>query len=158
MESNAQFIYKNNKLFDKKKLSDFLLEEVNNDLFDKVMELFAENNVGQDMFIVDAIRKSLNMLPLPDNCQSSKSERYISMLSKKYFLKNKNNFVNSDAVYMLIYTIFMLNTDIHSNKIKTKMTLDQFISMNSKINIGQDFSHDFFAKIYENVQTYNLCC
>lgn len=33
-------------------------------------------------------------------------------------------FANRDAVHILTYAIMMLNTDLHSNQVKKKMTLE----------------------------------
>ena len=33
-------------------------------------------------------------------------------------------FANKDAVHVLTYSIMMLNTDLHSNQVKKKMTLE----------------------------------
>ena len=42
-------------------------------------------------------------------------------------------FANKDAVHVLTYSIMMLNTDLHSNQVKKKMTLE--VSVTSTMHI-----------------------
>jgi brefeldin A-inhibited guanine nucleotide-exchange protein len=39
-------------------------------------------------------------------------------------------FGHADTVFVLAYSTIMLNTDLHNPQVKTKMTVEQFISNN----------------------------
>jgi brefeldin A-inhibited guanine nucleotide-exchange protein len=39
-------------------------------------------------------------------------------------------FTHADTVFVLAYSTIMLNTDLHNPQVKTKMTVEQFISNN----------------------------
>ena len=119
------------------------------------MNLISNDCIKENMFVVDVLRASLLILPLPSN-DSCGIDKYIDQLSKKYFTQNKNNFTDSSVVYVLMYSIIMLNTDLHSEKIKTKMSLNQFISMNKGINNGTDLPMIFLEKVYWDVKSNKL--
>ncbi len=50
-------------------------------------------------------------------------------------------------MHVLSYTIMMLNTDLHSSQVK-KMTLNEFIQNQRKINDGKDFPKPFLTEVY----------
>ena len=59
---------------------------------------------------------------------------------------------NPDAGYVLTYSIIMLNVDQHNTKVKSPMTVEQFIRNNRGINNNADFPRDFMERIYHNIR------
>ena len=57
---------------------------------------------------------------------------------------------------MLSYSIILLNTDAHSPQVKKRMTREDFIKNNRKINDGGDFPEDFMTSIYEEITTNEI--
>ena len=52
---------------------------------------------------------------------------------------------------MLAFSIIMLQTDLHSDQIKKKMTVDEFVSNNRGINEGKDLPREYLASLYNNI-------
>jgi Sec7-like guanine-nucleotide exchange factor len=71
-----------------------------------------------------AIRKMLNSFRLPG--ESQKIERIMECFAEQYHDQNPNGvFKHADAVFVLSYSVIMLNTDAHNPQVKNKMTVDQ---------------------------------
>ncbi|KAA8494825.1 ARF guanine-nucleotide exchange factor GNL1 [Porphyridium purpureum] len=60
-------------------------------------------------------------------------------------------FNSADAVYVLAFSIIMLNTDRHNHMVKTKMSLREFKSNNRGINDGADFDEAFLEHVYDSI-------
>ena len=45
----------------------------------------------------------------------------------------------------------MLTTDLHSPRVKNKMTKEQYIKMNRGINDSKDLPEDYLSKIYDEI-------
>jgi len=101
--------------------------------------------VGTDFDI--AIRQLLFRFRLPGEAQ--KIDRIMNAFAARYHLHNKNTFLrNPDTVYVLAFSVIMLNTDAHNPQVKKKMTCKDFIKMNKGINEGQDLPQVFLEDIY----------
>jgi len=73
----------------------------------------------------------------------------MNAFAARYHLHNKNTFLrNPDTVYVLAFSVIMLNTDAHNPQVKKKMTCKDFIKMNKGINEGQDLPQVFLEDIY----------
>jgi len=58
----------------------------------------------------------------------------------------------SDTIFVLSYSIIMLNTDLHSVKVMKKMTADEFTRNNRGIDNGKDMDKCFLIDIYEAIR------
>lgn len=58
----------------------------------------------------------------------------------------------SDTVFVLSYSIIMLNTDLHSVKVMKKMTDTEFVRNNRGIDNGKDMPEFFLRDIYEAIR------
>jgi len=61
-----------------------------------------------------------------------------------------------DTAYILSYSIIMLNVDQHNPKIKTRMTVDDFIRNNRGINDGTDLPESFLRGVFEDISKNEL--
>ncbi|KAJ1613408.1 sec7 domain-containing protein [Cryptosporidium canis] len=59
---------------------------------------------------------------------------------------------NSDTIFILSYSIIMLNTDLHNTQVKNKMSIDDFIKNNKGINNGKDLPRDFLINVFETIK------
>ena len=50
----------------------------------------------------------------------------------------------------------MLTTNLHSSKVKKKMTLFEFIRQNKTVNDGHNFPGDFLADVYDAISAQEL--
>lgn len=65
-------------------------------------------------------------------------ERLIESFALQYYELNKTMFPDSDSTFTLTYSILLLNTDLHSDKIPKhkKMTKKQFIRNNKEVKLA----------------------
>lgn len=61
-----------------------------------------------------------------------------------------------DAVHTLTCAIMLLNTDLHSQIIRTKMPLIAFIENLDGLNDGEDFSRDVLKSLYQSIKNAPL--
>lgn len=59
---------------------------------------------------------------------------------------------NSDTIFVLSYSIIMLNTDLHNPGVKNRMTVEQFRSNNRGIDDGKSLPDFFLNDIYEAIR------
>ncbi|CDU19727.1 uncharacterized protein PY17X_1310600 [Plasmodium yoelii] len=64
-------------------------------------------------------------------------------IKKKYVVVE-----NSDVIFILTYSIIMLNTDLHNNQVKNKMKLEEFIKNNRGINNGKNIDRIYLENLY----------
>ena len=65
-------------------------------------------------------------------------------------------FASADTAYVLAYSIIMLTTDLHSTRIKKKMTKEEFIKNNRGINDSEDLPKEYLAKIYDEIASSEI--
>ena len=57
-----------------------------------------------------------------------------------------------ETAYVLAYSVILLNTDLHSPRVKRRMTLDDFIKNNRGIDDGADIPSDLLETLYDEIQ------
>ncbi|CAE7641264.1 BIG1 [Symbiodinium pilosum] len=69
----------------------------------------------------------------------------------KYCRDNPGRFSDEDCVYVLAYSVMMLQTSLHKPSIKEKdrMTKAQFISNNRGIDGGKDLPQEYLEALYD---------
>ncbi|UKJ90017.2 putative GTP/GDP exchange factor for ARF [Theileria orientalis] len=80
-------------------------------------------------------------------------------VSNKVKIENKHGFAyiqDYNAIFVLCYSIIMLNTDLHNNQIKNKMKLEDFIRNNRGTNDGKNFSTEFLKDIYNTIKYHEI--
>ncbi|KAK1445167.1 guanyl-nucleotide exchange factor like protein [Babesia gibsoni] len=63
---------------------------------------------------------------------------------------------NSDVIFVLSYSIIMLNTDQHNSQIKKKMKLEDFVRNNKGINNGKNLPYEFLEDIYTTIKHHEI--
>eukprot|EP00371_Babesia_bovis_P003439 XP_001612086.1 Sec7 domain containing protein [Babesia bovis T2Bo] len=63
---------------------------------------------------------------------------------------------NSDVIFVLSYSIIMLNTDLHNTQIKKKMKLEDFVRNNKGINSGKNLPFEFLEDIYTAIKHHEI--
>ncbi|CAG0924694.1 unnamed protein product [Notodromas monacha] len=101
-------------------------------------------------FVV-ALRQFLEGFCLPGKAQ--KIDRLMEKFASRYCDCNANQglFASADTAYVLAYPIIMLTTDLHSPRVKNKMTKEQYIKMNRGINDSKDLPEEYLSKIYDKI-------
>ncbi|EQC29185.1 hypothetical protein SDRG_13059 [Saprolegnia diclina VS20] len=106
-----------------------------------------------------ALRLCLSKFRLPGEAQ--KIDRMMETFSKEYYrqiqLDNLDQpLADADAAFILSFSIIMLNTDLHSDQIQRKMTVDEFVRNNRGINAGQDLPRAYLVALYNNLQANQI--
>jgi hypothetical protein len=97
-----------------------------------------------------ALRRFLCRFRLPGEAQ--KIDRIMNAFAQQYFVQNRTDiFSSADTVYILAFSVIMLNTDAHNPHIKKKMTQSEFIRNNRGTNDGKDISTEYLAALYERI-------
>lgn len=104
----------------------------------------------------EALRTFLAKFRLPGEAQ--KIDRMMEAFSKQYYLQAGSHgpLADADAAYVLSFSIIMLNTDLHSDHIAKKMTVDEFIRNNRGINGGQDLPQEYLTELYQNIGNHQI--
>lgn len=153
--SIARFLFERDDI-DKTKLGLFLSEgePFNNNILDSFVSLMEFTNMEFDM----ALRRYLTKFRLPGEAQ--KIDRLMEKFAERYYELNPEigPFKSQDSVYILSFSVIMLNTDAHNPAIKkqNKMTKKQFIANNSGINDGENFPEKFLSDLYDKIVTYEI--
>lgn len=108
------------------------------------------------MRFVDALRRFLQSFRLPGEAQ--KIDRFMLKFAERYISGNPNAFANADTAYVLAYSVILLNTDQHSEKLKGKarMTKEDFIKNNRGINDDADLPDEYLGSIYDEIRTNEI--
>ncbi|CAI5700643.1 unnamed protein product [Peronospora effusa] len=99
----------------------------------------------------EALRMFLAKFRLPGEAQ--KIDRMMEAFSKQLYLQagSSGPLADADAAYVLSFSIIMLNTDLHSDHIAKKMTVEEFLRNNRGINAGQDLPTEYLTNLYYNI-------
>lgn len=118
----------------------------------EIMHAFVDLMDFTRMRFVDALRTFLQSFRLPGEGQ--KIDRLMLKFAERYISDNPNAFANADTAYVLAYSVIMLNTDLHSAKLKGKsrMTTEEFIRNNRGINDKEDLPEEYLTGIYQEIQ------
>lgn len=101
------------------------------------------NDLGENVVPSDGPQKK-QLNPVEDNLDDSSHALGKSVLK------------TADAVYVLSFSVVMLNTDQHNDSIRKKMTLDDFVRNCRGINDGQDCPRWFLAEIFDSIAAVEI--
>ncbi|KAM0009433.1 putative Sec7 domain, guanine nucleotide exchange factor, Sec7 domain superfamily [Helianthus debilis subsp. tardiflorus] len=114
-----------------------------------VLQEYAKTFDFQEMNLDIALRVFLETFRLPG--ESQKIQRVVEAFAERYYGQSPNIFANKDAALLLSYSLIMLNTDQHNTQVKKKMTEDDFIRNNRRINGGNDLPREYLSELYHSI-------
>ncbi|EOD47273.1 putative guanyl-nucleotide exchange factor protein [Neofusicoccum parvum UCRNP2] len=151
-EDIARFCLTNEQI-DKKALGEYLGEGDEENV--KIMHSFVDLMDFTRTRFVDSLRRFLQSFRLPGEGQ--KIDRFMLKFAERYMAGNPSAFANADTAYVLAYSVIMLNTDLHSAKIRSaRMTPEDFIKNNRGINDNADLPDDYLKGIYEEIASNEI--
>ncbi|KAG6492473.1 ARF guanine-nucleotide exchange factor GNOM-like [Zingiber officinale] len=115
----------------------------------KVLHEFVRTFDFQNLNLDTALRLFLDTFRLPG--ESQKIQRVLEAFSERYFEQSPEILVDKDAALVLAYSLIMLNTDQHNAQVKKKMTEEDFIRNNRRINGGNDLPREFLSELYHSI-------
>ncbi|KAI5821112.1 hypothetical protein BZA77DRAFT_238616 [Pyronema omphalodes] len=153
-EDIAEFLLKGPAQLDKAMIGEYLGEGAPENV--AIMHKFVDLMDFTRMLFVDALRRFLQSFRLPGEAQ--KIDRFMLKFAERYISGNPNAFANADTAYVLAYSVIMLNTDQHSEKLKGKarMTKEDFIKNNRGINDNADLPEEYLGRIYDEIRTNEI--
>jgi golgi-specific brefeldin A-resistance guanine nucleotide exchange factor 1 len=104
------------------------------------------------MSFVEGMRVFLESFRLPGEAQ--KIDRLMECWARHWFDANPDavtKIQDADVAYVLAFSIIMLNTDLHNDQVKDKMTIEQYMKNNRGINGGKDIDRSFQEAIYAEI-------
>ena len=146
----AAFITRYCQDLDKTQTGDYLGE--GKDFNIAILHAFVDTNQFTGIDFIAALRGFLGQFRLPGEAQ--KIDRIMEKFAERFCLDNPNVFRNADAAFVLVYSIIMLNTDLHNSSIKEekKISLEEYIRNCRGINDGEDFDPAFLKNIYGQIK------
>ncbi|KAJ6862919.1 ARF guanine-nucleotide exchange factor GNL2 [Populus alba x Populus x berolinensis] len=118
----------------------------------RVLREFAETFRFSGVILDTALRTYLAAFRLPG--ESQKIQRILEAFSDRFYDQQSSDiFASKDAVFILCYSLIMLNTDQHNPQVKKKMTEEEFIRNNRAINGGQDLPREYLSELFQSIAT-----
>ncbi|EED23263.1 guanine nucleotide exchange factor (Gea2), putative [Talaromyces stipitatus ATCC 10500] len=133
----------------KKILGEFIAKKQNEKLLAAFINLF--DFAGKT--VVEALRELLGSFRLPG--ESPLIERIVTFFSEIYMAKAQpEGIADKDALFVLIYGIIMLNTNLYNPNVKNadRMTCVDFARNLRGVNGGKDFDQDELQNIYDSIK------
>lgn len=111
----------------------------------EIRRLYLEHFEFKSQTVLEALREFLGKLVLKGETQEQ--DRILESFANRYSQCNPD-FFNATFVHKLVYSLILLNTDLHNASMKgmNKMTLEQFLD-NTIPTLESDLSDDEKAKI-----------
>ncbi|KVH93928.1 Armadillo-like helical [Cynara cardunculus var. scolymus] len=135
---------------DKTKIGEFLGDPGEFSL--KVLKEFTDTFELSGLVLDTALRTYLETFRLPG--ESQKIQRILEAFSERFYDQQSSEiFVSKDAVFILCYSVIMLNTDQHNPQVKKKMTEEEFIKNNRAINGGNDLPREYLSDLFQSIAT-----
>lgn len=144
----AVFLLSNLTLIDKDALGQFIgdYQELNQKVLKDFTQLINFRRLGID----DALRLYLGHFSLPGEAQQI--ERIVTAFSEQYCKQNPETLCE-DSVYLLTYSLIMLQTDAHNSNVANKMDLKTFlgITRHIKANKTESLAENYLVSLFESV-------
>ncbi|WOG93287.1 hypothetical protein DCAR_0312568 [Daucus carota subsp. sativus] len=115
----------------------------------KVLQEFARTFDFEGMNLDIALRVFLETFKLPG--ESQKIQRVLEAFAERYYEQSPLILCDKDAALVLSYSIILLNTDQHNPQVKKKMTEEDFIRNNRRINGGNDLPREYLSELYHSI-------
>ncbi|KAF8644147.1 hypothetical protein AX16_008674 [Volvariella volvacea WC 439] len=131
---------------DKRLLGDFISKPDNIEILKAFIGLFDFH----DKPIAEAMREMLETFRLPGEAQQI--DRITQTFASIYFASGPAEIKSEDAVYILAFSVIMLNTDLHNPQVRKRMTIEDYKRNLRGTNNGSDFSPEFLQNIYDSIR------
>ncbi|AFZ81715.1 Sec7 domain-containing protein [Theileria equi strain WA] len=134
-----------NFVFQKYLISKDLVPLITRERFTKICESLNEiNNLKSDMVVNEV------------NLEADNDVKETHIIHSSEIKTGFVSLENSDVIFVLAYSIIMLNTDLHNQQIKNKMKLEDFIRNNKGINGGKNLPFEFLEDIYLSIKNHEI--
>ena len=141
------FFLRNTPEIKKDKLGEYIAKP---DSFNSTVLLeFTNLSDFTNLSIDKALRNFLDLFTLPGEAQQV--DRILQAFSRKYHSDNPQSFKTAEVVYLLSYSMMILQTDFHNPQVKEKLKLQDFFKMLKGVNDGIDLDESLLRNIYQGI-------
>ena len=126
---------------DKRLLGDYLSRPENVAVLSEFIDLFDFRGID----VAEAMRALCEAFRLPGEAQQI--ARVTETFAHAYYASRPAGIRSEDAVYVLAYSIIMLNTDLHNPQVRRRMTVADYQKNLRGVNDGQDFDPEYLAQL-----------
>ncbi|CAE6422889.1 unnamed protein product [Rhizoctonia solani] len=144
-KSLAHFL-KNCPRLDKKVLGEYISHLDNPELLREFIGIFDFHGKS----VADAMRELLESFRLPG--ESQPIARITETFAKRFFACDPPGIKSEDAVFVLSYSVIMLNTDLHNPQNRKRMTIIDYQKNLKGVNDGTDFDPEYLQSIYDSLR------
>jgi ankyrin repeat protein len=139
---------------DSKQLGEYISEP--GDFASEVLHCYLSDFQFTGQTLEQAVRSYLIKFRLPGEAQ--RIDRVMQGFAARFYHDNPDMFSHEDTAYLLAFSMIMLQTDAHNPAIKRekKMTKQQFLQNNRKIDQGQNLPDAMLGEIYDNIITHPI--
>lgn len=142
------YFFRHTPILDKNMIGDYLGDP--GEFHIQVLKEFTQTFEFTGMILNTALRTYLETFRLPG--ESQKIQRILEAFSEKFYDQQPSEiFASKDAVFILCYSLIMLNTDQHNRQVKKKMTEEEFIRNNRAINGGNDLPRENLSELFNSI-------
>ena len=108
------------------------------------------------MALDEAMRVLIKDIRFPG--ESQQIDRILMRFASRYYACNRGTFATEDCVYILSFSLMLLNTDLHNRRLKPqeKMRQEDFIKNNRGINNGQDLPRELLVGLYGSIKRQEM--
>ena len=117
----------------------------------KVLTHFINSFDFEQINILEAMRKLFMELPLSGEAQAI--DRVVQIFGEKFHRENPKDLKNPDHCYYLSFALLQLNTDLHRDEVKKKMTLEEFILRLNEQTNNEKIDPEYLEMLYNKIQT-----
>lgn len=125
------------------------------EFYERVRWAFMETFDFTGMDFDAALRMFMDTFRPPGEGQ--KIDRIMQVFGRRYYEQMPSMGLKSaDAAYVLAFSVIMLNTDLHNNQNKKKMSLEDFARINRSTNEGEPMPRELLEGIYASISRDEL--
>lgn len=139
---------KSSPLLNPSAVSEYIVKSENVEALNGFVSTFNFKNVTLDQALRDLCASFL----LPGEAQQI--DRVMVAVSKKFH--EDNEWMSEDAAYAIAFSIIMLQTDLHNENIKRKITCEEWIKNTREVEFAREVDVSVLKDIYERVKAKPL--
>jgi hypothetical protein len=102
----------------------------------------------------DALRMFLQGFRLPG--EAAPIERCMEAFATTFTKAQPELFAEADTPFLLAYSTIMLNTDLHNESQKHKMTRPEFVSRNQMVCNDEQLTPEYLGTIFDRIQSNEI--
>ena len=69
---------------------------------------------------------------------------------------NPGPFLSADALFAVLFSCLLLNTDLHNPEVRDKMSFEEFRRNNREINEGHDLPVEYLRYLYDSIKNEEI--